>query len=127
MTRRTSRRKSSRHLRRTSRRKSSRPLRRNAELSQDEFNKALAKLLPKLKRDLGVGTIRQGYKGTGKQAHRRQVFVRLADGTPTDIWLDTGFVTLGGIHKRLGQFKTHDKTPTEAYAEILRMLTMIAL
>jgi hypothetical protein len=44
-------------------------------------------------------TARQNYVGTGSQAHRRQVWVRRADGAVTDVWVngETNMVEVGGV------------------------------
>jgi hypothetical protein len=65
------------------------------------YNAQLAKLMGQLKRDksTGVTGVRQGYKGTGSKAHKRQVWAKVPSherGGP-DIWLDSGFVKVGGI------------------------------
>lgn len=65
------------------------------------YNAQIAKLMAQLKRDknLGVTGVRQGYKGTGSQAHKRQIWVKVPSherGGP-DVWLDSGFVKVGGI------------------------------
>lgn len=65
----------------------------------DAYNSKLAKLLNRLKKDVGAESVRQNYKGTGKQSHRRQLYVRLPfheRGGP-DVWLDSGFVQVGGV------------------------------
>lgn len=61
------------------------------------FNTALAKHMAKLKKDLGVAKVQQNYKGTGKQAHRRQIWVSFEDMNSLDVWLDSGFAKLGGV------------------------------
>lgn len=71
------------------------------EENPEAYNAQLAKLMQQLKRDksTGVTGIRQGYKGTGKQAHKRQIWAKMPEherGGP-DIWLETGFVKVGGI------------------------------
>ena len=91
------------------------------------FNTALAKLIPRLKKDLGAVTIRQGYKGTGAKSHRRQIFVRFANDQSIDIWLDAHVVRLGGVmYSGFGHISNVDKTPTEVYAELVTKLRPIA-
>jgi len=65
------------------------------------FNTALAKKLRGLKRDVGAKTFNQGYKGTGGQKHRRQIWIGWADGSVVDVWLDSGFFRFGGITSQL--------------------------
>ena len=66
------------------------------------YNTDLAKKIKGVKRDLGVKTIKQGYKGTGGQKHRRQVWLRWEDGSVVDVWLDDGFFRFGGIVSQVG-------------------------
>ena len=66
------------------------------------FNSELTKKLKGLKRDLGVKTISQGYKGTGGQKHRRQIWLRWDDGSVVDVWVDDGFFSFGGITSQIG-------------------------
>lgn len=65
------------------------------------YNTALAKLMnTKLKREVSeVDGVRQNYKGTGSKAHRRQLYVKIpthSRGGP-DVWLDSGYVRIGGV------------------------------
>lgn len=62
-----------------------------------EFNTALAKRLQSLKKDAGAESLRQGYKGTGRAAPRRQLWVRFDSGALIDLWADFGFLRLGGV------------------------------
>lgn len=88
------------------------------------YNAALAKLMQKLKKDVGATAIRQGYKGGGKQSHRRQIWVSMPDhsrGGP-DVWLDNGYVKIGGVIQvpaevpRMRQYG--DDTPETVYGWI---------
>ena len=84
------------------------------------FNAQVAKLLgKKLKKDAGASAVRQNYKGTGKQAHRRQIYINIGDAAGVDVWLDTGYVKIGGVlspppghesRKMMG-----DMTPEQVY------------
>jgi hypothetical protein len=92
------------------------------------YNATLAKLLGKLKKDLGAKRVRQGYHGTGSQAYSRQMWVRLADDRPVDIWLEWGYVQFGGVI-RIALAEESNRviryagcSPAEMYAEILRVL-----
>lgn len=61
------------------------------------YNTRLAKLLQKLKRDAGAETIAQNYRGTGKQAFRRQLYVRFKSGAVIDLWLENNHIGFGGV------------------------------
>jgi len=84
------------------------------------FNAAVAKLIGKnLKKDAGASAIRQNYKGTGKQAHRRQLYISIGDAASVDVWLDSGYVNIGGV---ISPPKGHeskkmmgDMTPEQVY------------
>jgi hypothetical protein len=87
------------------------------------YNTQLAKLMAQLKRDknLGVTGVRQGYKGTGSQAHKRQIWVKVPSherGGP-DVWLEGGFVRVGGIidiPKSIPNTKKYgDESPEQVY------------
>lgn len=96
-------------------------------MDHKEHNDALAKLIQKnLKKDLpSVEMIRQGYKGTGSKAHRRQLVIRSTE-TVVDVWLDTGRVQIGGVYTHgsnpSSAFHVGDRTPEESYAELLLQL-----
>lgn len=67
-------------------------------MDYNTFNTALAKRLQSLKKDLGALNVRQGYRGTGSKAHRRQIWVELPHAERgIDLWLDTGIIGLGGV------------------------------
>lgn len=95
------------------------------------FNSTLAKMMNKLKKDVGAENVRQNYKGTGKQAHRRQIFVRLPEherGGP-DVWLDSGYVKVGGVigvPKEIPSVKKYEgSSPEEVYGWIRDTLKAI--
>ena len=84
------------------------------------FNAAVAKLIGKnLKKDAGASAIRQNYKGTGKQAHRRQLYINIGDAAGVDVWLDSGYVNIGGVLSAPKGFETKkmmgDMTPEQVY------------
>ena len=58
--------------------------------------KALARELKRLKKDLGASNVRQGYKGTGSKAHKRQIWIRTSQGV-IDLWLEGAVVGMGGV------------------------------
>jgi len=95
------------------------------------YNAALAKLLGKLKKDMGAKQVRQGYHGTGSQAHSRQMWVRLANGRLLDLWLEAGYVQIGGVIRGTGlgenqrYIRHNGASPAETYAEVLRVLKTI--
>lgn len=90
-----------------------------------EFNKQLAKELKKLKKDWKATKVSQGYKGTGKKKHRRQIWVDF-DGKTMDLWLETDRVNLGGVNAILGRpppsVPYEDKNPKQVYREVLHIL-----
>jgi hypothetical protein len=94
----------------------------------DGFNTVLARKLKSLKKDLGVLSIRQGYKGTGTRAYRRQMWVYMPpDAQPIDLWLEGGFVALGGCcHTNYGRVNVGERTPEQVYQEIVEMLRPLA-
>ncbi len=63
----------------------------------EHVNTALAKLLKGLKKETGAKSIQQNYRGTGRNAHCRQLWVRWNNGAVLDIWLEADYVKLGGI------------------------------
>jgi len=84
------------------------------------FNAAVAKLIGKnLKKDAGASAIRQNYKGTGKQAHRRQLYINIGDAAGVDVWLDSGYVQIGGVLSPPRGHETKkmmaDMTPEQVY------------
>lgn len=90
------------------------------------FNAALAKMMGKLKKALGAQHVNMGYKGTGSKSYKRQIFMRLADGTAVDVWLDYGFAQIGGVMALPGADKSpieyQGKTPSDVYDELLKRL-----
>jgi hypothetical protein len=96
----------------------------------DVFNAKLAKLMQGLKKGADAETIRMNYKGTGKQAFRRQLWVRFKNGAVIDLWLDNGFLKFGGVVNRNnsgGQTVPapviyKDKTPEDVFDVALKAL-----
>jgi hypothetical protein len=90
------------------------------------FNAALAKMMSKLKKALGAQHVKAGYKGTGSKSYKRQIFMRLADDSAVDVWLDYGFAEIGGVMSLPGvdrsPIKYAGKTPADVYDEILKRL-----
>lgn len=82
-----------------------------------EYNTALAKLLRRLKRDLGATAVRQDYRGTGSQKAYRQIFVTFPDFS-IDLWLKENRVGLGGVLTRLGSLAKGERAPEEMYEAI---------
>ena len=89
------------------------------------FNTALSKLLKKLKKDVGATKVRQGYKGTGGQKHRRQIWVDVPwNWRGIDLWLDTSAISLGGIitpFRPTPSVTYADRSPKQVYAEVLKL------
>jgi len=86
-----------------------------------EFNKKLAGLLKRLKRDIGATKIRQGYKGTGGRSHRRQIWIDQPDiDRGIDIWLEDSQIKLGGIlYTGAGQIPYGDDSPEDVYKKLV--------
>lgn len=103
------------------------------EMDPNEYNKALSKLLKRLKRDAGAESIRQNYKGTGKKKYKRQLWVQFKSGAVIDLWLEKDRLGLGGVVKRRADpskaphplpkaIKYEGKSPEEVYKEAARLL-----
>ncbi len=101
-----------------------------------EYNTALAKLLQGLKRDAGAETIRQNYRGTGKQAFRRQLYVHFKSGAVIDLWLESDRLGFGGCvcNRPQGSGATlprslpyGDDEPEVVYAVAAKMLAAWAM
>lgn len=60
------------------------------------FNSEIEKALKGLKRKGLASSVTRGYKGTGGQAHKRQVWIRLDTGL-VDVFLETGYARIGGV------------------------------
>ena len=92
------------------------------------FSGALLKQMKRLKKDVpGVKSIRQGYKGTGGQRDRRQVFVRFVeDGERQrniDLFIEPGYILLGGVMNHgNGHVMTKDRTVKEVYKDLVAFL-----
>jgi hypothetical protein len=98
-----------------------------AVIGVDNFNADLAKKLKGLKKAIGATSISQGYKGTGSQSHRRQIWVRapgLTCNGVTDIWVDTKEVKLGGVMdlRRLPAIVYGERTVDEVYEAVVKGL-----
>lgn len=90
-----------------------------------EFNTVLARLLQGLKRDLGALTVRQGYRGTGRSAHRRQIFVHFSNDRIIDLWLEADNVGMGGVIRpssQAGQELHEGRQPEQVYAALVERL-----
>ena len=100
----------------------------NEEFGQ--YNTELAKQMSKLKKDTGASTIQQNYKGTGSQAFRRQLWVRWEKlGAVIDLWLENGFIRLGGVVTRGGNgtpnpkvIKYNGRPKEQVYADVVQAL-----
>lgn len=93
-------------------------------MDADTFNTALAKRLKSLKKDLGASNVRQGYKGTGSKAHRRQMWIDLPNAErPIDLWLNGAHVELGGVcYTNYGKVVKGERSVDDVYAEIVEKL-----
>lgn len=111
----------------------------------NEFNTKLAKLMQGLKKEGLAIKVQQGYKGTGGQAAKRQIWISFSDkikpldGAPThdfrgttDIWLEKNHVRIGGVVPftaikgevlaRNPALSYQDQTPETVYAWIVEQL-----
>lgn len=115
----------------------------------NEFNSKLAKLLQGLKKEGLALKVRQGYKGTGSKAHKRQIWIdfnaNVIKPLPgqdfknyascTDIWLETHNARIGGVVNftaitpdgflptmKNPSIKYADQTPEAVYARIVELL-----
>jgi hypothetical protein len=93
------------------------------------FNTDLAVKLRGLKKSIKATTVRQEYRGTGSQSHRRQIWVR-AEGLSrgfTDLWLDAKSVSLGGVSPLAGlpPIPYGERTVDEVYDLIVQALRTI--
>ena len=92
------------------------------------YNTKLAKLFQRLKKDAGATSVKQNYKGTGSQKHRRQLWCRYKSGAVMDLWLDGDAVRFGGVVTNGGGTLSQkavayqDKTPEQVYAEASKVL-----
>jgi hypothetical protein len=93
------------------------------------YNAAVARLAQRLKRDVGAENVAQNYKGTGSQAHRRQLWVRYPNptGRGVDVWLDSGFAQIGGVMATPAGVTQRrlvygEQTPEEVYAWMVGQL-----
>jgi hypothetical protein len=89
-----------------------------------QFNTKLARKLQGLKNACGATAVRQNYRGTGAQAYRRQLWVRLPEFT-IDIWLEAKGVDLGGVTQtRLNglRYETDEVTVEQVYNRIVEAL-----
>jgi len=94
------------------------------------FNTKLAKLMQGLKKGADAETIKGNYKGTGKQAFRRQLWVRFKNGAVIDLWLENGRLEFGGVVARSnsgGQPKPSpipykDRTPEDVFDLALKAI-----
>lgn len=88
----------------------------------DAFNTALAKLMKRLKKDTGATKIRQNYKGTGGQKHRRQLYAdwpNVGFGGGFDFWLETDRVKFGGVQSTSMPDMPHEATPELTYRKMV--------
>jgi hypothetical protein len=87
-----------------------------------DFNQKLARILKKLKKDAGVHAIRQDFKGTGRLAHRRQIWLYPIDNNVSwDLWLEGTYITIGWFRLPPGGAVKipYEKTEQETYQKIL--------
>jgi len=61
------------------------------------FTRDIVKALQKKKRELGIKSMRQNYKGTGSRKAERQLWTRFTNGAVLDLWLSPEMVMYGGV------------------------------
>jgi predicted transcriptional regulator len=95
----------------------------------DTFNATLAKLLQRLKKKGIVTKVRQSYRGTGGQKHRRQIWIEIPfhpRGGP-DLWLDGDRIKFGAIVScSVPTILYGTKQPEEVYEAVENSLKMYA-
>ena len=103
-------------------------------MDANEFNTILAKNLRGLKKHTCASSVRQGYKGTGSQKHKRQISVSWDQhDCSCDVWLLNGCVYFRSHYNSTGgrpntrqplpgsqdPILALGKTPGDVYGEIL--------
>lgn len=96
----------------------------------EAFTGAISKALGQFKKDAGIKSIRQSYKGTGAQRARRQLWITFTDGRVTDLWLGADSYQIGGVLplKLAGHWLYgvgEDRTPITIASEIAVRLQML--
>ena len=93
-----------------------------------QFTASVAKELLKFRRTHGFATVRQNYKGTGRQRAVRQLWIRLGNGGGVDVWLEKDHFTVGGVTliKVPGKFPYGVKAPVEVAKEIAEILKKLS-
>ena len=101
------------------------------EEEDPHHNEGLSKQLKKLKKDLGAKTIKQNYRGTGAKKHRRQFWIRFANHSVIDVFLNDNDIQLGGvvwIDPRGNRVKPspdrikYEETPERTYEKVKTVL-----
>ena len=67
------------------------------EKYDEKFTAAIATALRQRKKEAGIRSIRQNYKGTGSQRANRQLYVNFKNGSVIDIWISPAKVWYGGV------------------------------
>jgi len=94
-----------------------------------KYTAAIAKALLKLRRPYGIRSIRQNYKGTGRQRARRQLWVKLSNDEAVDVWLDAESYSIGGVTmlRMKGSFPYFGKSPALVAREIADKLKILSV
>lgn len=98
----------------------------STKVGSAEYTGQLSKAIKKYKKRLGIKSIRQNYKGTGRNKHRRQLYLRFKNGAVMDIWLESSGVTFGGVVMRGGRGRKpssvpyNDRSAKEVSADVRR-------
>lgn len=92
-----------------------------------DFSKALAKRLQGLKREIGAISVQGSYKGIGRQAHRRQIIVKLATERWVDLWIERDRLEFGGVYRtRFALIPTADQNLDRIFSETCAILKTIS-
>ena len=63
----------------------------------EKFTADIVVALRTYKKSCGIESMRQGYKGTGCRAHRRQLFITFESKRTIDIWFEDRAVSFSGV------------------------------
>jgi len=88
-----------------------------------QYTADIGRELMKLRRQYGIKSIRQGYKGTGRQRARRQLYCQLSNDRYVDVWLENTAYQIGGVMPGIrGSFPYSGRSPAENAKDIAEML-----
>ena len=67
------------------------------DIDPEKVTNLVAKAFKKHKKDAGIKSLSQNYKGTGSKIADRQLYIRFTNGAVIDIWVYPTFVQYGGV------------------------------